>query len=66
MKCGVCKAKDSTGVMIAMCDGCLTKLEAKSLAAKIAGKKYRPTDNEVQAINDGIAALRMRSTWNPS
>jgi len=47
--CQVCKAKESTGVIFAMCDDCFDAFEAK---LPKDGSKYVPTDIEVQAINE--------------
>lgn len=46
--CQICKKRESTGIIFAMCDECFDEFEKKIPTEG----SYRPTDAEVQAINE--------------
>lgn len=50
IKCLKCGMRESTGILIKMCDPCFDEFEAKTLFAELLGKKYVPTDEEVACI----------------
>lgn len=47
--CQMCKKRESTGIIFAMCDECFDEFEKK---IPKDGGKYTPTDEEVAAINE--------------
>lgn len=54
--CQMCKIRESTGVIIAMCDECFDAFEKRIEENKNEEGKYVPTAAEVEAINADTGA----------
>ncbi len=50
--CRMCKKRESTGVIFAMCDECFDAFEKRTKENQNESGKYVPTDAEVEAINE--------------
>lgn len=51
-KCRKCGSPIIYGYIFELCQPCFEAFEAKTEEAAKAGRKYRPTDQEIEAMNE--------------